>query len=541
MDHVRAFFTVSRLREWCLAGAVVSFMVLGTVLGRLLQVNYAYNNPFFITYLNTSFLVICFPLQWVLFRIRLAATPTSTAATTSLLSSPGDDECESTVALSSCSSSYSPSWSSPASTESVLIDEEPVPSSKRRCQVEKNPMQTHMVPPAKQAQEEQEDSNMAAHLEQVFVNEEATSLLGSSRRGDEAAAAAAAAPILNESQRVLLSSTITTIPSSPSSPAPEQSHSASSLSRTAQSLLRWPLFVQEVRTATKMPLRRLFLYSIPFSLCWMAANYVFVMGLPLTNVASSLTLEQCTTVWVFLLSVLFLRERVTVLKVLSVLICLSGVTMVAFGDQSGLSEGEAPLLGDALIVASTFASALYMCFYKLCLRHLGFPAVNVLLCFIGISAVLCTWPMILLLDLTQQEVFYLPGGIAAVVLVANAIDSLLFNWSLNYGIFSTTPLFMRIVVTASVPASFVVDYVVFGETSSALKIAGAVVILVGFFAFNFAAERAMDEANNSSHTDAAELVLDAEQSMDEADSSLSNINHERGLDAEDDDEVSAVG
>jgi len=100
---------------------------------------------------------------------------------------------------------------------------------------------------------------------------------------------------------------------------------------------------------------------------------------------------------------------------------------------------------------------------------------------------------------------------------------------------------MRIVVTASVPASFVVDYVVFGETSSALKIAGAVVILVGFFAFNFAAERAMDEANNSSHTDAAELVLDAEQSMDEADSSLSNINHERGLDAEDDDEVSAVG
>jgi hypothetical protein len=116
--------------------------------------------------------------------------------------------------------------------------------------------------------------------------------------------------------------------------------------------------------------------------------------------------------------------------VLSVLICLGGVVMIAFGDLSGLAEGTAPLLGDALIVASTFASGLYMCFYKLCLWRLAFPAVNVLLCFIGIAAVLFTWPMLLLLDLTHQETFYLPSGVAAIVLVANAVDSLLFNWAL---------------------------------------------------------------------------------------------------------------
>jgi hypothetical protein len=88
------------------------------------------------------------------------------------------------------------------------------------------------------------------------------------------------------------------------------------------------------------------------------------------------------------------------------------------------------------------------------------------------------------------------GALHSLICVFLAV-SCLPRWSAppqNYGIFSTTPLFMRIVVTASVPASFVVDYLVFGETSSVLKIGGAVVILVGFFAFNFAAERALDQS-----------------------------------------------
>jgi drug/metabolite transporter (DMT)-like permease len=57
------------------------------------------------------------------------------------------------------------------------------------------------------------------------------------------------------------------------------------------------------------------------------------MALSRTNIASSLTLEQSTTIFVFILSAIFLKERITVLKLLSVVSCIVGVVLVAIGDQ----------------------------------------------------------------------------------------------------------------------------------------------------------------------------------------------------------------
>lgn len=44
------------------------------------------------------------------------------------------------------------------------------------------------------------------------------------------------------------------------------------------------------------------------------------LGLALTNAASTLSLEQVATVLVFILSVVVLKEQVTVLKVISIVV-----------------------------------------------------------------------------------------------------------------------------------------------------------------------------------------------------------------------------
>ena len=53
----------------------------------------------------------------------------------------------------------------------------------------------------------------------------------------------------------------------------------------------------------------------------------------MTNVASALTIEQCATVFVFILSVVMLDETLSIFKVCAVAVCIAGVVLTAFGDD----------------------------------------------------------------------------------------------------------------------------------------------------------------------------------------------------------------
>ena len=58
----------------------------------------------------------------------------------------------------------------------------------------------------------------------------------------------------------------------------------------------------------------------------------------MTNIASSMSLEQSTTVFVFILSVLILKEKVSALKVIAIALCITGVIYIAIGDQIASNE-----------------------------------------------------------------------------------------------------------------------------------------------------------------------------------------------------------
>lgn len=164
------------------------------------------------------------------------------------------------------------------------------------------------------------------------------------------------------------------------------------------------------------------LYALPLTVLWFCANYLFVctpsttlfrcrcvartwadvcqaIALSMTNIASSMSLEQSTTIFVFILSVLLLGEKVTWLKLGGVGVCIMGVVYIALGDQladesgDSFTEGSA-LLGDALVIASAVAASTYMVTYTKLLRNLplAIPAVNALLGCIGIWNTLLFWP-----------------------------------------------------------------------------------------------------------------------------------------------------
>lgn len=51
-----------------------------------------------------------------------------------------------------------------------------------------------------------------------------------------------------------------------------------------------------------------------------------------------MSLEQSTTIFVFILSVIFLKEPITIQKILSVIVCIIGVIFIAIGDQLNSEE-----------------------------------------------------------------------------------------------------------------------------------------------------------------------------------------------------------
>jgi drug/metabolite transporter (DMT)-like permease len=222
-----------------------------------------------------------------------------------------------------------------------------------------------------------------------------------------------------------------------------------------------------------------------FTVYWYLANYLFVWGIAYTNVPSSLTIEQLATVFVFVLSVIFLKEEATIGKIFSVLVCIGGVVVVAFSDKSGMHNGRQPLKGDLLIVGSGCATAMYMVTYKRVVGHnTDVASVNSLLGFIGICNCFFLWPVFTLLHFLEAEPLHPNTWPAWALLVGGALLSFIFNYLLNLGIFFTSPLFFRVAQICSIPASFVLGLLL-GDKFLWMQMLGALVVIAGFSLFSY--------------------------------------------------------
>ena len=213
----------------------------------------------------------------------------------------------------------------------------------------------------------------------------------------------------------------------------------------------------------------------------------------MTNIASSLSLEQATTVFVFIMSVMVLGEQFVLSKALAVSVCILGVILVAVGDQllSSVDGNSRAVLGDCLVLTSAAAAATYMVTYKKLLQDLpvSLSAVNAFLGTIGLCNVLFFWPGLVILSVAGVEEYNGFQGVIIVMSCSSACLALVFNYALNYGIILTSPLFMRVVIICGVPASFLVNTILEGlpETSWAvlLRVGGAAIVVVGFLWFTY--------------------------------------------------------
>ncbi len=144
-----------------------------------------------------------------------------------------------------------------------------------------------------------------------------------------------------------------------------QSGELSSLSMAAfrvsgAALLFWfvSLFVKHERVE-KRDMIPLFLAS----LCGIVFNQgTYTIGVGLTSPADASIITTTAPIMVMLLSAVYLKDRLTISKILGVLVSASGALMLVSGSHSGNTSGS--LLGDFLVVFAQTSVAFYFVFFK---------------------------------------------------------------------------------------------------------------------------------------------------------------------------------
>ncbi|KAK9282223.1 hypothetical protein L1049_005137 [Liquidambar formosana] len=151
--------------------------------------------------------------------------------------------------------------------------------------------------------------------------------------------------------------------------------------------------------------------SLLISPFWFLAQLTFNLSLKYTTVTSNTILSSVSSLFTFLVSLAFLGEKFTWVKLISVLFCMGGTIIVSLGDsETGLSAiASNPLLGDILALVSAGLYAVYITLIRKKLPDddgkSGHVSMAQFLGYLGLFNLLIFLPVALVLNFTKLEPF----------------------------------------------------------------------------------------------------------------------------------------
>jgi solute carrier family 35 protein F3/4 len=202
--------------------------------------------------------------------------------------------------------------------------------------------------------------------------------------------------------------------------------------------------------------------------------YAKALALPDFAPADVTALFSSAPAFVFLLSFIILKEKVTALKLLAVPMTVAGVVLFQYAD--GFST--VTLVGSMLSVGAAIGAATYKTMFKRCVGDAPLGQVALFLTTLGLLNAVFLWIIFVSLSATGDEP--LTKSIPWKFLFASAILSLMFNFLINFGIAYTYPLFISLGTVVGIPLNAVVDRLFRDITFGVVKTEGSVFIIVGF-------------------------------------------------------------
>jgi solute carrier family 35 protein F5 len=233
---------------------------------------------------------------------------------------------------------------------------------------------------------------------------------------------------------------------------------------------------------------------------WFAANCTYNYGMSMTSITSSTVISSSSSAFTLLLSAVWLRERVTVLKLLGVALCWTGNALTAVGDgdggeathnathnatdaPSGAGADDATFRGDAVCLLSAL---LYACYTTL-IRRLEPPDLSLFFGFLGLATLTLFGPAVLLLHLSGlEDLAALTPTIFGLLVTKGLLDNVLSDYLWAIGVLLTSPTVATVGMSLTVPLAMLSDNVapkvclVHPAAPTTFSVLAAVAVVSGF-------------------------------------------------------------
>ncbi|CAH9074349.1 unnamed protein product [Cuscuta epithymum] len=239
---------------------------------------------------------------------------------------------------------------------------------------------------------------------------------------------------------------------------------------------------------TRIRVAKVSLLICPF---WFLAQLTFNLSLKYTTVTSNTILSTASSLFTFLVSVVFLGENFTWVKLLSVLLCMGGTIIVSLGDsKSGASVASSnAVLGDIL---SLLSSALYAVYITLIRKKLpddddeksGRVSMAQFLGYLGLFNLLLFLPVFLILNIAKLELFTaITWKQLGLIAGKGLLDNVLSDYLWAKAILLTTTTVATAGLTIQVPLAAIVDSLT-GNSPALTDYIGATAVMMGFAGIN---------------------------------------------------------
>lgn len=274
-------------------------------------------------------------------------------------------------------------------------------------------------------------------------------------------------------------------------------------------------FVATLERHSVLRTRELLRIAAFLSAFYCVADYFWYKALARVSVAAGTAIFNCSPLFVYCFSVCWLRERVTLLKLLGVATSFVGVTLILMFQDSGerLDVSAMAHLESASFVAGLLMVLSAACYgaYEVAFQVAVGASVtdtSTLLTLTGVSGLLTIpyWAIgSLVLAASPFEALYEPLGwpttlSGLALLAASGACGFVFNVFLPLAISWTSPLETSVGCMLTIPLSAIVDAVVHHTRFSIECIAGSLLVLAGFGLLEYGASSAASSASGGAET-----------------------------------------
>mmetsp|Transcript_113807 Transcript_113807/g.321867 ORF Transcript_113807/g.321867 Transcript_113807/m.321867 type:complete len:352 (+) Transcript_113807:60-1115(+) len=229
---------------------------------------------------------------------------------------------------------------------------------------------------------------------------------------------------------------------------------------------------------------------------WFAAQWSYSEGVALTSVTNSTVISTTSVVWTLLASVIFLGERLNLLKVFGIALCIAGNVATLFGNAAQGGEhggGGRHVKGDLLCSAA----AIFYAAYTTVLKRFAHPEISVALMFgtLGLVVAVAGFPLPVLLDISGLRC--MTPQIFGLLMFNGIFDNVLTQYAWAKGVQWTSPTAATAGLSLTLPLGVLADWAR-RRSLNLWSYVAAVLVLVGFLAVTLGSKPA-----GRGHNDAA--------------------------------------